>query len=54
MYNNSVSHLKTIIRMEEDTLLRSKNQYEIDRIRQDLQSKRIELQKLEKKQKDRA
>lgn len=46
--NSNVNHLKTVIRMEEDTLLRSKNQFEIEKIRMDLQSKRIELQKLER------
>lgn len=44
---SSVEHLRTIIRMAEDTLLRSKNPYEIEKIQTGLRSKRIELQKLE-------
>lgn len=44
---SSVEHLRTVIRMAEDTLLRSKNPYDIEKIKLGLQIKRIELKKLE-------
>lgn len=40
-------HLETIIRMQEDRLIRCKNVYEIDMIRNEIIKLRIQLQKMQ-------
>jgi hypothetical protein len=41
-----MTHLETKIRTFEDFMIRSKNPYEIDKIRNDLNKMRIELQNM--------
>lgn len=47
---NAIRHLNTVIRGMEDSLLTSKNPYEIEGIQRCLQKKRLELQKMERKE----
>lgn len=47
--NTEERHLSTKIRMFEDMLLRSKNVYEIDKIRTELFKMRMTLQKMKYK-----
>ena len=47
---NTIRHLNTVIRRMEDSLLISKNPYEIEEIQRCLQKKRLELQKMERKE----
>lgn len=47
---NTIGHLNTVIRRMEDSLLTSKNPYEIEEIQRCLQKKRLELQKMERKE----
>lgn len=48
-----VNHLKTIIRRIEDTLICEKSQYEIEKLQRILRVRRIELQKLERQERER-
>lgn len=50
---NTIGHLNTVIRRMEDSLLTSKNPYEIEEIQRCLQKKRLELQKVEQKETNR-
>ena len=47
---NTIRHLNTVIRRMEDSLLISKNPYEIEEIQRCLQKKRLELQKIERRE----
>ena len=47
---NAIRHLNTVIRRMEDSLLTSKNPYEIEEIQRCLQKKRLELRKVERKE----
>ena len=47
---NTIRHLNTVIRRMEDSLLTSKNPYEIEEIQRCLQKKRLELQKMERRE----
>lgn len=47
---NTIRHLNTVIRRMEDGLLTSKNPYEIEETQRCLQKKRLELQKVERKE----
>lgn len=42
-----LNHLRTVIRCTEDTLLRSKDPFEIEKTQRALSKLRVELQKLE-------
>lgn len=44
---SELNHLRTVIRRTEDTLLMSKDPYEIDKLRVVLRTLRIELQQKE-------
>lgn len=50
---NTIRHLNTVIRGMEDSLLVSKNPYEIEKIQRCLQKKRLELQKMERRETNR-
>lgn len=50
---STIRHLNTVIRRMEDSLLTSKNPYEIEEIQRCLQKKRLELQKMERKETNR-
>lgn len=43
----TIQHLNTVIRRMEDSLITSKNPYEIERIQIELKERRMELQKME-------
>jgi hypothetical protein len=43
---NDITHLETKIRTFEDFMIRSRNPHEIDKIRNDLNKMRIELQNM--------
>lgn len=47
MMSKEERHLTTLIRTYEDRIIRSKNVYEIDTIRQELMKMRVQLQKMQ-------
>ena len=50
---NTIRHLNTIIRRMEDCLIVSKNPYEIEELQMKLRQKRMELQRMERKEMNR-